>query len=175
MRCKHKGSSCYLFSCWNLFGQLSDHPILQHSVFRRCKSKQQIGLKAGLTSVSLMICLTQPFTVPTILAASSFVGLGVITSDVYISDNEQWLVTQIPLPRLSLLSTRELTSLYRYLNTANFLRSIRNFKIDIRLTNPTAYICGIHWQVAQATSLENIEFYMLYNSDSPKNTQQVRH
>lgn len=61
----------------------------------------------------------------------------------------------------------------RYLNTANFYRSIRNFKIDIRLTNPGAYICAIHWQVAQATSLENIEFYMQYNSDIPSNTQQV--
>lgn len=87
---------------------------------------------------------------PTILAASSFVGLGVITSDVYVGDNEEW-----------------------YLNTANFYRSIRNFKMDIRLTNPTAYVCAIHWQVAQATSLENIEFYMQYNSDIPENTQQV--
>lgn len=60
-----------------------------------------------------------------------------------------------------------------YLNTANFLRSIRNFKIDIRLTDPSAYICGIHWQVSQATSLENIEFYMQFNSDIPDNTQQV--
>ncbi|KAH2128592.1 hypothetical protein KXV68_001656, partial [Aspergillus fumigatus] len=47
-----------------------------------------------------------------------------------------------------------------------------NFKIDIRLTDPSAYICAIHWQVAQGTSLENIEFYMLYNTDVPGNTQQ---
>ncbi|CEI63499.1 unnamed protein product [Fusarium venenatum] len=93
--------------------------------------------------------VSQEHNVPTILAASSFVGLGVITSDVYITDDQQW-----------------------YLNTANFLRSIRNFKMDIRLTNPTAYVCAIHWQVAQATSLENIEFYMLYNSEVPSNTQQ---
>jgi hypothetical protein len=53
------------------------------------------------------------------------------------------------------------------------LRSIRNFKIDIRLTDPTLYICGIHWQVSQATSLENIEFYMVYNSDVANSTQQV--
>ncbi|KAL4875747.1 pectate lyase superfamily protein-domain-containing protein [Aspergillus karnatakaensis] len=90
-----------------------------------------------------------PLNVPTILAASSFVGLGVITSDPYIGDNEQW-----------------------YLNQNNFLRSIKNLKIDIRPTNPSAYICAIHWQVAQGTSLENIEFYMLYNSDVPGNTQQ---
>ncbi|RLL97668.1 hypothetical protein CFD26_105896 [Aspergillus turcosus] len=90
-----------------------------------------------------------PLNVPTILAASSFVGLGVITSDPYVSDNEQW-----------------------YLSQNNFLRSIKNFKIDIRPTDPSAYVCAIHWQVAQGTSLENIEFYMLYNSDVPGNTQQ---
>ncbi|KAL4756108.1 pectate lyase superfamily protein-domain-containing protein [Aspergillus foveolatus] len=90
-----------------------------------------------------------PMNVPTILAASSFVGLGVITSDPYVGDNAQW-----------------------YLNQNNFLRSIKNFKIDIRLTDPSAYVCAIHWQVAQGSSLENIEFYMLYNSDVPTNTQQ---
>ncbi|KAH2526848.1 hypothetical protein KXW97_002492, partial [Aspergillus fumigatus] len=74
--------------------------------------------------------LGDPLNVPTILAASSFVGLGVITSDVYVADGEQW-----------------------YVNQNNFLRSIRNFKIDIRLTDPSAYICAIHWQVAQGTSL----------------------
>ncbi|KAH2165080.1 hypothetical protein KXV74_005974 [Aspergillus fumigatus] len=67
--------------------------------------------------------LGDPLNVPTILAASSFVGLGVITSDVYVADGEQW-----------------------YVNQNNFLRSIRNFKIDIRLTDPSAYICAIHWQ-----------------------------
>lgn len=82
--------------------------------------------------------LGDPLEVPTILAASSFVGLGVITSDVYVSDNEQW-----------------------YINQNNFLRSIKNFKIDVRLTDPNAYVCAIHWQVAQGTSLENIEFYAL--------------
>ncbi|KAL4756197.1 pectin lyase-like protein [Aspergillus foveolatus] len=82
--------------------------------------------------------LGDPISVPTILAASSFIGLGVITSDVYISDNEQW-----------------------YINQNNFLRSVKNFKIDVRLTDPNAYVCAIHWQVAQGTSLENIEFYAL--------------
>ncbi|KAF4153480.1 hypothetical protein CNMCM6069_000690 [Aspergillus lentulus] len=82
-----------------------------------------------------------PFDYPTILAASSFVGLGVITSDVYTGDNIQW-----------------------YLNTNNFLRSIRNFKMDITRTSPLAYVCAIHWQVAQGTSLENIIFYMMQDN-----------
>ncbi|KAJ4156154.1 hypothetical protein LMH87_001367 [Akanthomyces muscarius] len=93
--------------------------------------------------------LGDPKNVPTILAAQSFVGLGVITSNVYVGDDIGW-----------------------YLNTNNFLRSVKNFKMDIRLTERRAYICAIHWQVAQGTSLENIEFYMLYNSDYPDNTQQ---
>ncbi|KAH7124727.1 pectate lyase superfamily protein-domain-containing protein [Dactylonectria macrodidyma] len=93
--------------------------------------------------------LGDPHDVPTLLAASSFVGQGVITSDVYISDAEEW-----------------------YVNTNNFLRSVRNFKIDIRLASPSSYMCGIHWQVAQATSLENIEFYMRLESDSSGNNQQ---
>lgn len=61
------------------------------------------------------------------------------------------------------------------MNTNNFLRSIRNFVIDVRNTDPTAYICGIHWQVAQGTSIENVMFYMKYNSDTPGNTQQVEY
>lgn len=96
--------------------------------------------------------LGDPNNIPTILGASSFVGLGMITSDVYISDEDQW-----------------------YLNTNNFLRSIRNFVIDLRNTDTTAYICGIHWQVAQGTSIENVTFYMQYNGDVPGNTQQVKH
>ncbi|OOF91492.1 glycoside hydrolase family 55 protein [Aspergillus carbonarius ITEM 5010] len=87
-----------------------------------------------------------PFDYPTILAASSFVGLGVITSDVYVNDKEEW-----------------------YVNTNNFLRSIRNFKMDVTRTDPNAYVCAIHWQVAQATSLENIIFYMMQDG---KTTQQ---
>lgn len=41
-----------------------------------------------------------------------------------------------------------ISSSLRYVNTNNFLRSIRNFKIDIRNTNTAAEICGIHWQVS---------------------------
>lgn len=93
----------------------------------------------------------QPLDRPIILASSSFVGLGVVTSDVYVSDNVGW-----------------------YLNTNNFLRSVRNFIIDIRNTDQSAYVCAIHWQVAQATSLENIDFYMTDPADNPDTTQQGR-
>lgn len=62
---------------------------------------------------------------------------------MYTGDNDQW-----------------------YISTANFIRSIRHFKIDLRLASAT-YLSGVHLQVAQASSLENIEFYMRYNSDTP--------
>ncbi|GJN66193.1 hypothetical protein PLICBS_000209 [Purpureocillium lilacinum] len=83
---------------------------------------------------------------PIILAASSFVGLGVISTNVYIEggNGAEWYIPQ-----------------------NNFMRSIRNFVIDITNTDPQAYVCGIHWQVAQATDLQDIDFYM-----KPGTTQQ---
>jgi hypothetical protein len=81
-----------------------------------------------------------------IKAARSFVGLGVISTDKYVENGgigsdgnaKQW-----------------------FINTANFYRQIRNFVIDIRLTDPNAYVCGLHYQVAQATSLQFVEFRAL--------------
>lgn len=58
----------------------------------------------------------------------------------------------------------------RYINTNNFLRSVRNFNVDVTRTPQDAYVCGIHWQVAQGTSLENMVFYM---SQDAATTQQV--
>ncbi|KAH7219761.1 pectate lyase superfamily protein-domain-containing protein [Fusarium oxysporum] len=66
----------------------------------------------------------------------------------------------------------KLTRISRYLNQNNFLRSVRNFIIDVRPTPANAQVCGIHWQVAQGTSLENIHFYMTKFKDDPKTTQQ---
>lgn len=44
-----------------------------------------------------------------------------------------------------------------YVNTANFYRQIRNFYIDVTDAPQGRAIAGIHYQVAQATSLQNIE------------------
>ncbi|GAB0132610.1 hypothetical protein EsDP_00001040 [Epichloe bromicola] len=87
-----------------------------------------------------------PVNRPIILAAKSFVGLGVMSSNVYVEGGggASWYIPQ-----------------------NNFQRSIRNFVIDITNTNPDAYVCGIHWQVAQATDLTRIDFYM-----KPGTTQQ---
>lgn len=47
------------------------------------------------TLLTLKLTRWQPLNVPTILAASSFVGLGVITSDVYVSDTEEWYAARL--------------------------------------------------------------------------------
>ncbi|GAB1315520.1 hypothetical protein MFIFM68171_05730 [Madurella fahalii] len=84
-----------------------------------------------------------PTNLPVIKAAASFVGLGVISTNVYNPNGgtgpdgnaQQW-----------------------YLNTANLYRQIRNFIIDITATDQGAYVAALHYQVAQATSLTNIKF-----------------
>ena len=44
-----------------------------------------------------------------------------------------------------------------YINTASFYRQIRNIKVDITGTYKAVKMAGIHWQVAQATSMFNVE------------------
>ncbi|KAF6765075.1 glycoside hydrolase family 55 protein [Ephemerocybe angulata] len=76
---------------------------------------------------------------PTLLASASFVGMAIIDADPYIEGGggRQW-----------------------YGNTNNFFRSVRNFVIDTRRMPAQNTGTGIHWQVAQATSLFNIVFYL---------------
>jgi glucan 1,3-beta-glucosidase len=77
---------------------------------------------------------------PTLKASASFTGMAVIDADPYEYVNggaQNW-----------------------YTNQNNFYRQIRNFVID--LTGISAKNgAGIHWQVAQATSLQNIRFEMI--------------
>ncbi|KAF7338693.1 Exo-beta-1,3-glucanase [Mycena venus] len=73
---------------------------------------------------------------PTLLAAASFSDIAVIDVDPYIpgGNGAQW-----------------------YTNQNNFFRSVRNFVIDVtRVPATMSQGTGIHWQVAQATSLINI-------------------
>lgn len=79
---------------------------------------------------------------PTIKATASFAGLAVIDADPYNSDGSNW-----------------------YTNQNNFFRQIRNFIIDLTAM-PQTVGAGIHWQVAQATSLQNIVFNMISGSAS---------
>ncbi|KAH8648707.1 pectate lyase superfamily protein-domain-containing protein [Xylariales sp. PMI_506] len=96
-----------------------------------------------------------PTSMPIIKAAASFVGLGVISTDVYVPNGgtgidgnaKEW-----------------------YINTANFYRQIRNLIIDITATNQGAYVAALHYQVAQATSLTNM---VIVCSQSAGTTQQA--
>lgn len=70
---------------------------------------------------------------PTIMALPSFHDIGLIDADPYIPKET-------------------------YTNTNNFYRQIRNFVLDITMVPSTRAVHCIHWQVAQATSLQNIIF-----------------
>lgn len=73
---------------------------------------------------------------PTIKASPEFVGMGMIDADPYIEggNGANW-----------------------YTNQNNFYRQIRNFVLDISAAKVAS---AIHWQVSQATSLQNIVFEM---------------
>ncbi|ROV99133.1 hypothetical protein VMCG_06572 [Cytospora schulzeri] len=73
---------------------------------------------------------------PVLKAMSTFTGMAVIDSDPYAEGGASW-----------------------YTNQNNFFRQVRNFKIDLTAM-PYTSGAGIHWQVAQATSLQNIVFNM---------------
>lgn len=81
---------------------------------------------------------------PTLKASPSFEGMAVIDSDPYDETGRNW-----------------------YTNQNNFMRQIRNFVIDLTAMPPTVG-AGIHWQVAQATSLQNIRFEMVRGGDENK-------
>lgn len=76
------------------------------------------------------------------MGAGSFVGLGVLSTDVYVDGGG---------------NGPDGNALQWYINTARFYSQIRNIKIDITATNGGAYIAALHYQVAQATTLENVE------------------
>lgn len=75
-------------------------------------------------------------TIPTLKSTAGFQGIAIIDSDPYEPGGENW-----------------------YTNQNNFYRQVRNFVIDMTL-QPYTTGTGIHWQVAQATSLQNIVFHM---------------
>ncbi|MCJ1308907.1 hypothetical protein MMC25_002562 [Agyrium rufum] len=80
-------------------------------------------------------------TPPTIKASAGFTGIAVIDSDPYAAGGINW-----------------------YTNQNNFYRQVRNFVIDLT-AQPSSTGTGIHWQVAQATSLQNIVFNMIPGSN----------
>ncbi len=86
---------------------------------------------------------------PVIQALPNFFGIGLFDSDVYLPFGYNW-----------------------YTNQNNFWRQIRNFVLDITLVDPQRAIHCIHWQVAQATSLQNLVMNMVIGNLGDKNQQQ---
>lgn len=79
---------------------------------------------------------------PVIKAASSFVGLGVLSTDVYVENGG---------------TGPDGNALEWYINTARFYGQIRNLRVDITASDPGAYVAAVHYQVAQATTIQNVE------------------
>nr|POE86516.1 glucan 1,3-beta-glucosidase [Quercus suber] len=79
---------------------------------------------------------------PTILGAADFSGMALIDADPYTDTGANW-----------------------FTNQNNFFRQVRNFVIDMKTEMPGQF-AGIHWQVAQATSLQNIVFNMGTQDDN---------
>ena len=92
-----------------------------------------------------------PHNLPVIKALPNFQGIALIDSDPYIpgGDGAQW-----------------------YTNQNNFFRQVRNFVIDVTAMPPGAGT-GIHWQIAQATSLQNIRFEMRRDGSSENKQQGI--
>jgi hypothetical protein len=86
---------------------------------------------------------------PTLKAAPNFAGIAVIDSDPYDNTGANW-----------------------YTNQNNFFRQVRNFNIDLTGL-PKTTGTGIHWQVAQATSLQNIVFNMIQDTSSDNKQQGI--
>jgi len=85
---------------------------------------------------------------PIILATPNFFGIGLFDVDPYLEYGFSW-----------------------YTNQNNFYRQIRNFVLDITQVPATQGMHCLHWQVAQATSLQNIVFNMVQGSIGDKNQQ----
>jgi glucan 1,3-beta-glucosidase len=92
-----------------------------------------------------------PHNLPVIKATANFQGIAVLDTDPYIpgGGGAQW-----------------------YTNQNNFFRQIRNFVVDITAM-PISVGAGIHWQVAQATSLQNIRFEMIKGGGSANKQQGI--
>ncbi|KAH7027557.1 pectate lyase superfamily protein-domain-containing protein [Microdochium trichocladiopsis] len=87
---------------------------------------------------------------PIIMAASSFVGLGVLSNDEYTGSEGKGTDGGDP---------------EYYVNTANFYRQIRNIVIDIRKIASGQTVTCLHYQVAQATSTQNLELIAAAGSE----------
>jgi glucan 1,3-beta-glucosidase len=88
------------------------------------------------------IVIGDALNMPTLLADSTFQGIGLLDPDPYYSGGASW-----------------------YANQNDFYRQVRNIIFDITQMPIGAGHC-IHWQVAQATSLQNLVFNMAVGGGS---------
>ena len=86
---------------------------------------------------------------PILKAAPNFEGMAVIDANPYDNQGNNW-----------------------FTNQNNFFRSIRNFVIDLT-SLPQSTGTGIHWQVAQASSLQNIRFEMVQGGGEANKQQGI--
>jgi len=85
---------------------------------------------------------------PVIKGDPKFYGIALLDADPYLAYGFNW-----------------------YQNQNNFWRHVRNFVLDLTAMPTRGRYNGIHWQVAQGTSIQNVIFNMVDND--PKNEQQV--
>lgn len=78
---------------------------------------------------------------PLLKAAGSFVGLGVLSTDKYTGGSTG-------------IDGRDQEY---YVNTANFYCQLRNLRIDMTAALAGQQVTCLHYQVAQATSMQNVE------------------
>ena len=90
---------------------------------------------------------------PIIKATAGFQGMALMDADPYADGGVNWYTNQSTF-LLELCLRHQLI-----MQTDNFFRQIRNFVLDTTAM-PVSAGAGIHWQVAQATSLQNIVFNM---------------
>ncbi|KAE9406708.1 pectin lyase-like protein [Gymnopus androsaceus JB14] len=111
-----------------------------------CESSTVYLVKKAITPYYMTQLLGDPRNPPTLLADESFRDMAVIDADPYIpgGGGAQW-----------------------FTNQNNFFRTVKNFVIDVRRVPATvSQGTGIHWQVAQATNLQNIVFRMSEDPDT---------
>ncbi|OIW23390.1 pectin lyase-like protein [Coniochaeta ligniaria NRRL 30616] len=79
---------------------------------------------------------------PLLKASGSFVGMGVLSTDEYTGSG---------------IKGSDGGDEEYYINTANFYRQLRNVRIDVTAAPAGQQVTCLHYQVAQATSMQNVE------------------
>ena len=77
-----------------------------------------------------------PNNLPVLRATGGFSGFAIIDANPYYTSVLNWGSTNV------------------------FMRQIRNFIIDTTSVAPTSAMNGIHWPTAQATSIQNVQFFL---------------